>query len=274
MIKRADRPLSVFVYVLLTLLSLLALAPFIWMVLTSFKPLAEVEAGNLIPKSPQPDNYVEVFRQSPFALFFLNSFLIAAWVTFLTVLISAMAAFAFSRLRWRGRDAVFTLYLATLMVPGVVTMIPNYSVIVQLRMLDSMSGLIIPAAFGAFGVFLLRQFMVSIPSALDEAAEIDGADPWTTFWEVTMPLAKPGLTTLAIFTFLGNYSSFYWPLILIKSEELRTLPIGMLFFDSTYGRQTNLLMAASVMSIVPPLIAFILAQKQLIRGIMLGAVKG
>ncbi len=274
MIKRNERGLAIFVYVALTLFSLLSLAPFLWMVLTSFKPLPEVEAGNLIPHSPQPGNYADIFRQSPFAIFFLNSFLTAAWVTLLTVLTSAMAAFAFARLRWKGRDTVFKLYLATLMVPGVVTMIPNYAVVVHLKLLDSLAGLVIPAAFGAFGVFLLRQFMLTIPASLDEAAEIDGADPWTTFWEVTMPLARSGLTTLAIFTFLGNYSSFYWPLLIIKSEELRTLPIGMLFFDSNYGRQTNLLMAASVMAILPPLIAFILAQKHLIRGIMVGAVKG
>jgi multiple sugar transport system permease protein len=274
MIKKSDRGLAIFVYIVLTLFGLLALAPFIWMLFTSLKPLPEVEAGNLIPHAAQPRNYGDVFKQSPFAVFFLNSFLVAAWVTFLTVLVSAMAAFAFARLQWKGRDLVFKLYLATLMVPGVVTMIPNYAVVVQLKLLDSLAGLVIPAAFGAFGVFLLRQFMLTIPSSLDEAAEIDGADPWTTFWEVTMPLAKSGLTTLAIFTFLGNYSSFYWPLLIIKSEELRTLPIGMLFFDSIYGRQTNLLMAASVMSILPPLIVFILAQKQLVRGIMVGAVKG
>lgn len=274
MIKKSDRGLSVFVYVVLTLVGLLSLAPFLWMLFTSFKPLPEVEAGNLLPRSPQPGNYAEVFHQSPFALFFLNSFLVAAWVTFLTVLVSAMGAFAFSRLRWKGRDLVFKLFLATLMVPGVVTMIPNYTVVVQLKLLDSVAGLVIPAAFGAFGVFMLRQFMMTIPTSLDEAAEIDGADPWTTFWEVTMPLAKSGLTTLAIFTFLGNYSSFYWPLLVIKSEELRTLPVGMLFFDSNYGRQTNLLMAASVMSVLPPLIVFVLAQKQLVRGIMVGAVKG
>lgn len=274
MIKKSERGIAIFVYLGLTLFSLLALAPFVWMLLTSLKPLHEVEAGNLIPRAPKPGNYAEIFKQSPFAIFFLNSFLVAAWVTFLTVLVSAMAAFAFSRLRWKGRDSVFKLYLATLMVPGVVTMIPNYAVVVQLKLLDSISGLVIPAAFGAFGVFLLRQFMLTIPGSLDEAAEIDGADPWTTFWEVTMPLAKSGLTTLAIFTFLGNYSSFYWPLLVIKSEELRTLPIGMLFFDTSYGKQTNLLMAASVMALLPPLIAFILAQKHLIRGIMVGAVKG
>ena len=203
-----------------------------------------------------------------------NSIFVAAWVTFLTCVTSAMAAYAFARLRWIGRDVVFRLYLATLMIPGVVTMIPNYTLMVKLHMLDSYLGLIVPAAFSAFGTFLLRQFMLTIPPALDEAAAIDGASSWRIFWDVILPLARPGLITLAIFSFMGNYGSFYWPLILIKSEYLRTLPIGMLYFDSIYGRQTNLIMAASVMNIIPLVILFVVSQKHLIRGIQLGAVKG
>jgi ABC-type glycerol-3-phosphate transport system permease component len=185
-----------------------------------------------------------------------------------------MAAFAFARLRWPGRDKVFQLYLATMMIPGVVTMIPNYTLMVKLQLLDSYAGLIIPAAFSAFGTFLMRQFMLTVPSALDEAAEMDGASPWQIFWDVILPMARPGLITLAIFTFMGNYGSFFWPLILIKSEHLRTLPIGMLFFDTVYGRQTNLIMAASVMNIIPLIIIFVVSQKFLVQGIQMGAVKG
>jgi ABC-type glycerol-3-phosphate transport system permease component len=185
-----------------------------------------------------------------------------------------MGAFAFARLEWKGRDALFRLYLATMMIPGVVTMIPNYTLMVKLHMLDSYTGLIVPSAFGAFGTFLLRQFMLTIPKALDEAATIDGAGYWSVFIDVVLPLARPGLIALAIFTFLGNYGSFYWPLILIKSESLRTLPIGLMYFDSTYGQQTNLLMAASVMSLLPPIVLFIIGQKHLVKGIAFGAVKG
>ena len=141
-------------------------------------------------------------------------------------------------------------------------------------MLDSYLGLIVPASFSAFGTFLLRQFMLTIPSALDEAAAIDGASPWQIFWDVIMPLSRAGLVTLGIFTFLGNYGSFFWPLILIKSEHLRTLPIGMLYFDTVYGRQTNLIMAASVMNIIPLVILFVAAQRHIVRGVQLGAVKG
>jgi ABC-type glycerol-3-phosphate transport system permease component len=134
--------------------------------------------------------------------------------------------------------------------------------------------LIVPASFTAFGTFMLRQFMMTIPRALDEAASIDGASPWVVFWDVIMPLSRAGVITLAIFSFMGNYGSFLWPLIMIKSEYLRTLPVGMLFFDSVYGRQTNLIMAASVMNILPLIILFVTTQKYLVKGIQLGAVKG
>jgi ABC-type glycerol-3-phosphate transport system permease component len=263
-----------FSYLILTLIALTTLLPFLWMMLASFKPLAEVEQLNPLPTVWHPENYRSVFEQIPFARYYFNSLFVAAWVTFLTCLTSAMAAYAFARLRWQFRDSVFRLYLATLMIPGVVTMIPNYTLMVNLRLLDSYTGLIVPAAFSAFGTFLLRQFMLTIPSALDEAALIDGASYGQIFWEVILPLARPGLITLAIFTFMGNYGSFFWPLVLIKSEHLRTLPIGMLFFDTNYGRQTNLIMAASVMNIIPLIVLFLIAQKFLVRGIQLGAVKG
>ncbi|MFN3477011.1 MAG: carbohydrate ABC transporter permease [Candidatus Methylomirabilales bacterium] len=262
------------IYATLTLFAATALAPFLWMVLASFKPLAEVERLNPWPSQWQPQNYVAVFRQIAFARYYFNSLFVASWVTFLQVLTSAMAGYAFSRLRWPGRDRVFQLYLATLMVPGVVTMIPNYTLMVKLHLLDSYLGLILPASFSAFGTFLMRQFMLTIPSSLDEAAAMDGASPWQIFWDVILPLARPGLITLAIFTFMGNYSSFFWPLVLIKSDHLRTLPIGMLYFDTVYGRQTNLIMAASVMNILPLVALFLLSQRFLVRGIQLGAVKG
>lgn len=262
------------VWTILGLFAVSTVAPFLWMLFASFKSLPEIDEPHVLPNHWQLSNYREIFHQIPFGIYYLNSFVVAAWVTFLTVLTSAMAAFAFARLAWRGRDAVFLMYLATMMVPGVVTLIPNYALMVKLHLLDSYSGLIIPASFSAFGTFLLRQFMRGIPMALDEAACLDGAGTWKTFWDVIMPISKPGLAALGILTFLGNYGSFYWPLILIKSEHLRTLPIGMLYFDGNYGRETNLVMAAGMMSLVPPLLLFLVGQKQLIRGIQMGAVKG
>jgi len=268
------RWVAVGVYAILTLVAITTLAPFIWMLLASFKPIEEVAQTHWAPTHWQPGNYDEVFAKIPFGRYYLNSILVAGWVTVLTCLTSAMAAYAFSRLEWKWRDRVFGLYLATLMIPGVVTMIPNYAIMVRLHLLDTFTGLIVPASFSAFGTFLLRQFMLTIPRALDESAKLDGATFSTVFWDVIMPLARPGVIALALLTFLGNYGSFYWPLILIKSQHLRTLPIGMMFFDGMYGRQTNLLMAASVMSLAPPILLFAIGQKFLVRGITLGAVKG
>jgi ABC-type glycerol-3-phosphate transport system permease component len=261
-------------HLILCVLALSMLLPFLWMVLASFKTRAEVEQINPFPAVWHPENYRRVFEQIPFAKYYFNSIFIAAWVTLLQCLTSAMAAYAFSRIQWRGRDAVFRLYLTTLMIPGVVTMIPNFTLMVKLHLLDSYAGLIVPAAFSAFGTFLLRQFMLTIPPALDEAAGMDGATHWQIFWEVILPLARPGLITLAVFTFMGTYGSFTWPLILIKSEGLRTLPIGMLYFDGNYGKQTELIMAASVMNIIPLILLFVVTQKFLVEGIQLGAVKG
>jgi len=263
-----------FSHTLLIVLSAATLVPFLWMVLASFKPLDEVERFNPFPREWRPVNYIKVFEKIPFHLYYFNSLFVAAWVTFLTCLTSALAAYAFARVRWRGRDQVFRLYLATLMIPGVVVMIPNFTLMVKMHLLDSYLGLIVPASFSAFGTFLLRQFMLTIPPSLDESAAIEGASHWRIFWDIVMPLARPGLITLAIFTFMGNYMSFFWPLILVKSEHLRTLPIGMLYFDTLYGRQTNLIMAASVMNVIPLIILFVASQKFVIKGIQLGAVKG
>ncbi|MFN3730119.1 MAG: carbohydrate ABC transporter permease [Fimbriimonadaceae bacterium] len=262
------------VHVGLVALAVLSLIPFVWMMLMSVKPLMEVESLNPLPSVWRFDNYGSVFENVPFARYYFNSLFIALWVTFLVCLTSSMAAFAFSRLRWPGRDLIFKAYLATMMIPGLVTMVPNYGLMVRLGFLDSYVGLIVPAAFSAFGTFLLRQFMLSIHPSLDESAEIDGASPWCVFWDVIMPLARPGIITLAIFTFMGSYGSFLWPLIMTKSQSLYTLPIGMLYFDSQYQRMTNVLMAASVMNVVPLIIVFLFGQRFFVKGLMLGAVKG
>lgn len=222
----------------------------------------------------QWENYLEVFEQIPFARYYWNSLFVAAWVTFLQVFTSSLAAFSFSRLKWPGRDKVFLIYLSTMMLPGLVMMIPNYQIMIYLGLVDTLMGLILPAAFSAFGTFLLRQFMLGIPASLDEAAEIDGASKWRLYWDVILPLARPGLITLSIFTFIGTYHSFFWPLVMLKTQHKYTLPIGLLYFDSTAGQQTNLLMAAVAMSVVPMVLVFVFLQKQLVAGIQLGAVKG
>ncbi len=263
-------------HAVLIALALVMMLPFIWMVLASFKPIQEIEALNPIPKVWQPENYADVWnsREIAFKKYYFNSIFVAAWVTLLTCFTSSMAAYAFARLQWRGRDHVFKLYLATMMVPAIVTMIPNYALMVGLHLLDSYTGLIVPAAFSAFGTFLLRQFMMGIPPSLDEAALMDGATHWQVFWDVILPLSRPGIIVLSIFTFIGNYGSFFWPLVLIREEHLRTLPIGMLWFDTMYTNQTNLILAASVLNIIPLIVLFVALQKYLVQGIQLGAVKG
>jgi ABC-type glycerol-3-phosphate transport system permease component len=260
--------------VLVACLSLLMVAPFLWMLLTSFKTLLEAADPGWMPSSLQWQNYPEVFRVIPFLRFSLNSFMVAGWVTVLQVFTSALAAYSFARLEWPGRDKVFFLYLGTMMLPGLVLLIPMFQVMVRLGLVDTYLGLILPAAFSAFGTFLLRQFMLGIPKALDEAAEIDGASKWQIFWDVILPLSRPGLITLAIFTFMGNYHSFFWPLVMMKTVDQFTLPVGLMFFDTERGQATHLLMAAVTMSVVPLIIIFVLLQRQLIRGIQLGAVKG
>jgi len=232
--------------VFLLVLDITMTLPFLWMVLTSLKPLDEVRATHWVPYRWQPSNYREAlkalrygalagekpgpwhwwqyFRDSAFMRYYFNSLFVAAWVTVLQVLTSAMAAFAFSRLHWRGRDKVFLLYLTTMMIPGLVLMIPNYQIMNMLGWVDAYRGLIVPAAFTAFGTFLLRQFMLGIPWSLDEAAEIDGASKWQVFWEVAMPLARPGLIVLSIFTFIGTHRSFFWPLVMLRSQAKYTSP--------------------------------------------------
>lgn len=261
-------------YALLIAITATTLGPFFWMVFTSFKPLGELEGGSVLPKIWQFGNYGEVFAQIRFGRYYLNSIFVSAWVTYLTIITSSLAAYSFARLNWSGRDALFRLYLATLMIPGVVTQIPGFALIVNLGLLDTYAALIIPASFSAFGVFLLRQVMLGIPKALDEAAVIDGAGTWRVLWDVILPLSRSGVITLAIFTFMGTYGALMGPLIMIKSDSMRTLPVGLTYFQSAYAQQTNLLMAASVMSIVPPLLLYIIGQKHLIKGIQLGAVKG
>jgi len=281
-------PMRAVLFVALVALGLTFAAPFVWQLLIAVSDRSEVDLLTRLgfPLSVHPENFARVMTGSglgeadqlsqrvDFARAFFNSFFIAGWVTLLQVVTCSMAAYAFARIRWPGREKVFLMYLATLMVPGVILMVPNFVVILKLNMFDDYTGLIIPAAFSAYGTFLLRQFMLTIPSSLDEAAAIDGAGHFRIFTQVILPLTRPGVIVLAIFAFLFNYYSFFWPLIITKSPNLRVLPIALQAFDSSYGRETPLIMAASLLAMIPPVILFLLLQKYLVRGIQLGAVKG
>lgn len=263
-------------FIFLVALSLTFLLPFFWQLAVSLTTNDDVDlvSRTLWPHSIHWSNFRQVFLTIPLARYFFNSILVAGWVTLLQVVTSAMAAYAFARMQWPGREKVFLLYLSTMMIPGAVLMVPDFAIILKLHMYDSYAGLIIPAAFSAFGTFLLRQFMLTIPRSLDEAAIIDGAGDWKIFWDVILPMCRPGLITLAIFAFIGNYSSFFWPLILTKSANLRTLPIGLLSFSDDHGTDIPGLMAASLLAMIPLIILFVILQKYLVRGIQLGAVKG
>ena len=270
-----------FKFFFITLLASAMFVPFIWMICTAFKPANEVEMLNFIPHDVKVDNFKLVLKiiADPFSGKYLNidllkwifnSVFVASWVTVLQVTTSSLAAFAFSRIRWRFRNQVFIMYLATMMIPGLILTIPQFQIMVSLNLVNTYAGLILPAAFSAFGTFMLRQFMLGIPLSYDEAAEIDGASWLQIYLDIILPLTKPGLITLAIFTFLGNYRNLMWPLITIKDTALKTVPVGLLSFQGSYHSQTELLMAATMICIVPLIIMFIVMQKQLIRGINLG----
>jgi multiple sugar transport system permease protein len=207
-------------------------------------------------------------------LFAWNSLFIAVMVVFLQLTTCSLAAFAFSRIEWPGRDQIFICYLGTLMVPGAVTMIPNYLILQQIGWLNSFFGLIVPAAASAYGTFMLRQYMLTLPKGLEEAARIDGASLLRVWWDIVLPLCKPALITLAIFTFAGAWGSFTWPLIIAPDESVRVLPVALKNFSAAQSSSYTLLMAASLVMMLPMLILFIFGQKYFVKGIQLGGVKG
>jgi multiple sugar transport system permease protein len=210
----------------------------------------------------------------PFGRFYLNSAIQAISVTVLQLLTASLAAFAFARLRFRGRDALFLLYLATMMIPFPVTMIPNFVIMRYLNWIDTFRALILPPAFSAFSTFLLRQYFMSIPTEMDDAARVDGASSFRIWWQIILPLSGPALATLAIFTFLGQWNSFLWPLIVTNSEKMRTLPVGLATFQSQFSVQWHLLMAGSVIAVLPILVIYIAGQKWFVRGITLTGMGG
>ncbi len=208
-----------------------------------------------------------------FFAFYINSILVAILVTFGQVLTSSLAAFAFSRLQFPGRDKLFLGYLATLMIPGVVTMIPVFILLRQLGWIDTYKALILPAMFSAYGTFLLRQFFLTIPTDLEDAARIDGCGAFGIYWNVILPLSKPALATLTTFVFLGSWNNYMWPLIVINSTAKKTLPIGLQSFQGLYTTEWTLLMAASVFVLLPALLMFIFNQRFFVRGIVLSGLK-
>ena len=250
--------------------------PFIWMVSTSFQSAGAllVPPPQLIPSPIEPGNYAEVATAFPLGRFLLNSLGVAVVSTALQVITSAMAAYAFARLTFRARNALFLLYIATLMVPLQVTILPLFVEMKYLGQVDSYAGLLLPSIASAFGTFLLRQAFLGLPHELEEAAFIDGAGHFAVFRRIVVPLAMPALATFGIFAFMASWNSFLWPLIIVNSPDLMTLPVGLSNLQGRYATAWNLLMAGNLISIIPAVVIYFLLQKQLIGGIASVGLKG
>jgi multiple sugar transport system permease protein len=263
-------------YVLLVIGGLAMLFPFAWMVSTSLKPdLALFRTPpQLIPKPFQPSNYSTVVHIFPVWRFLINSVLVAVVSTTLQVGTSAMAAYAFARLKFKGSGALFTLYLTTLMVPFQVTIVPLFIEMKYLHFVNSYPGLIVPSIASAYGTFLLRQAFLSLPSELEEAAFVDGAGHWTVFTRIALPLVRPSLATFAVLSFIASWNSFLWPLVIISSQNLMTLPVGLSNLQGEHLTAWNLVMAGATISVLPILLVYLVAQKQIVRGFVLSGVKG
>ncbi|WP_099352546.1 carbohydrate ABC transporter permease [Fredinandcohnia onubensis] len=268
------RPLSILNRSTLTLVCILVFIPFLWMVVTSLKPDDEVLSMDWIGSRLAWENYPRALEFFPFGTFFLNSLIVAVVGTFLVLLTSSLAGYAFSRLRFKGRDKIFGAYLITLMVPQQVIVVPLFLLMKEFGWVNSYWALIIPSAFTAFGTFLLRQFYLTIPYEVDEAARIDGCSHFGVYWRILLPLIKPGLATLTVFTFIGYWNAFLWPLIITNDEILYTLPLGLQMFHGQYSTQWNLLMAASTLTTLPSFIVYLIAQRYIVEGISTSGLGG
>lgn len=266
---------TVLFHLVIYAVALATVAPFIWMLLTSVKDLSDifVYPPKWLPTKVHFENFVRAFEAAPFSRYYLNSIVVAVTVTIGQLITCSMAAFAFARLKFWGRDVLFIIFLGTMMIPYQVTMIPSFMVLHWLGWIDSYNALIIPGLASAFGTFLLRQFFLTIPKELEEAAYIDGCSRLKVLWRIIVPLSKPALATLAIFTFMGVFNDFIWALIVISSEEMRTVQLGLAIFRDRYLTEWDLMMAGSVTATLPILVVFFFAQKYFIKGITLSGMK-
>ncbi|WP_433443822.1 carbohydrate ABC transporter permease [Nonomuraea sp. CA-141351] len=257
-------------HVALYLVAAAFVSPLVYMLATSLKPADEVFGSppSLLGSLFRWQNYSEAFEYLPFGRFVLNGLAVAICGTLVVLVASSMSAYAFSRLRWRGRDGVFLVFLATLMIPQEVLVVPMFMLMRWFGWVDSFQALIFPWAFTAFGTFMLRQFFLTIPEEMSESARIDGAGAVRVFTSIMLPLIRPALAVLAVFTFINFWNSFMWPLIIINSvDEKATVPLGLQLFFGQQGTQWNLVMAASVISMAPTAALLIILQKHLVRGI-------
>ena len=264
------------IYLVLTFLAAGMVIPFVWMLLSSFKNSNEVFSipMKLFPTVWRYQNYLDIWKKIPLMTFFKNTIKLTFVTTLIQVFVSCFAAYGFAKLKFKGRDFLFIVYVTTIAVPWQVYMVPQFALMGKMGLTNSHLGLILMQAFSALGVFLMRQFMMGIPNELLEAARIDGLNEYGIFARISLPLVKPGIATLIIFTFVNVWNDFMGPMIYLNSTELKTIQLGIRMFISQYGADYGLIMAASVCSLVPVLLIFMLCQKWFVGGITAGGVKG
>ncbi len=250
--------------------------PFVWMMIASLMTAGEIQLRPPVwlPAVPQFNNYAELVDSIPIARLYFNSLFTSGIIVFGVLLSSSLAGFAFAKYRFPGREFLFYLILATMMIPFFVTLIPVFFIVRQLGWIDTYQGLVVPGLTSAYGIFLMRQFMITVPDEIIDAARIDGASELSIYWRIVLPLIKPALATLGTFVFIGAWNNFLWPLLVLNSRELMTLPLGINSLRSLYADNTNLLMAGTAVSVLPMLFVFIYLQRYFIQGIALTGLKG
>lgn len=273
---KQDRFVQVCVYLVLLLITVVTLLPLVWMFSASFKLDSEVFSVPIqwIPKTFHFENYVRIWQKIPFGRFTFNSFKLTIIVTFIQVLTCSFAAYGFSKCKFRGRDTLFLCYIATIAIPWQIYMLPQYSMMQKLHLVDTHLGYILMQSFAAFGVFLLRQFYQSVPNELIEAARIDGLSEYGCYFRIVLPLAKPAIATLTIFTFVNTWNDFMGPMIYFNSEANKTIPLGIRMFIGQYSSEYQLIMAASVVALLPILILYVFCQRFFVQGIATSGLKG
>lgn len=274
--KKRISKMEIIIYIVLSLGAFIMVLPFLWTVLSSLKNMGQTFSvpPTILPDPVVWENYPESLKALPFGRAYFNSFYIAAVVVIVQLITASMAGYAFAKLKFKGHNFVFMLFLATMMIPSQVTMIPLFIIMKKLGLLGTHMSLILPAAlFNAFGVFLMRQFIASLPDELEEAAIIDGATVPQTFFKIVLPLVKPSLAAFGIFVFLGQWNNFLYPLIFLNKTETFTVPLMLNFFKGTYATDYPLLMAGTVISILPVLVVYMFFQKQIIQGIAITGMK-
>jgi len=276
--KQTKLLMDLLVYVVLSVVGIIFILPFAWMVANSFKDLRGIYQfpPTFIPEVWHPENYIDAWTATHFDSGFINSAIVAAAIVIGQLFTASLAGYSFARLRYPGRDKIFLLYISLMMVPFTVLLIPLYVQMRYFNWVSTLQAVIVPFLFTPWGTFMMRQFMVTIPRELEDAARIDGCGFFRTYWLIILPLTKPALATLAIFTFVTTWNSFQWPLIVLGKPKVKTLPLLLASFQAQSAMRTpwHLIMAASTFVVIPVLIAFIIGQKYYVRGIVTSGIKG